>query len=110
MIRFGDMFMIVLTAYFFLVPLIAYGIFTDKIEINFNNDFLDEYNSCQEELERTQPICPACECVAQKNNLTFWNFVGIIEGIILMFFLFSYKDKIFKWLNKRTADKRRKAK
>lgn len=81
-------------------PLIAMAITTDKIEIVFNNDYLEEYNECKIDLERTVPICPACKCDGGLGNSIF----AFMSGLIIMFlfydlvlypkFVNAYLDKI----------------
>jgi len=72
----------------------------DKIDIQFNEDYLQEYNQCQEDLERTQPICPAVICQDNSSWKMIWAF---IIGLITMFFFYDYV--IFPRLMKNKLEK-----
>ena len=73
----------------FMITVIMFIIINhDKINIDldFSNDYLQEYNECQGTLERTQPICPAVTCQDNSSWKMIWAF---IIGLILMFVLYD---------------------
>lgn len=63
--------------------LIYFGVVNDKIDIEITNNYLDEYAQCQLDLERTQPICPACECKQSSVGFIVYGLIGVIWGFLL---------------------------
>ena len=60
----------------------------DKIDIDISQSFEPEYNQCVQDLENTQPICPACECTTDYNvGAILYSFVF---GALLMFLFYDY--------------------
>jgi len=66
-----------------LAPFLVIGYTSDKININIENDYLDEYNQCKSDLERTQPICPACNCKTSFWSQFFPFIFGLAFGLLI---------------------------
>jgi len=80
------------------VPFVIVMLSTDKVNVEITNNYLPEYMQCQEDLERTQPICPACECKSSSGLMQ--GILGFIWGMICMFLMIQYKDDIKKKFSK----------
>lgn len=93
---------LILVFWFALIPLIMVSVMSDKIDITINNDYRDEYNQCEEDLERTQPICPACKCSGNVSII-----YPFLVGVIFMFFF--YDLVLFPKFVKRNLEKLKKA-
>ncbi|MCK5294167.1 MAG: hypothetical protein KAJ49_05900 [Arcobacteraceae bacterium] len=65
---------------------------TDNIQINIEYNYLDDLRQCEQDLENTQPICPACECKA-GGGWIFAMIVGFIWGIVISLLWIDYKNK-----------------
>lgn len=78
-----NFFMMMLIASFFGVIVVNY----DKFDISISNSYLEEYNQCQETLERTSPICPVVTC---QDNSSWKMIYAFIIGLIVMFFFYDY--------------------
>jgi len=92
--RFTDYLFIVLAVFFGMSFLIITGIVSDNIEVNIYNDYLEEYNLCQEELE--SHYCPDCVC---KTSLGFIELMfGFLLGILWIIVFQNYEKikKVFK--------------
>lgn len=99
----------------FLLVVVPVGMFilmnyTDHIEINIDKSYFGELNSCevknnnlQEELEKTQPICPDVTCDSSDNS---W-MLGIMVGVIATFLLMDNKEQLLGHFNKNKNKKKR---
>lgn len=92
---FGSVMMIAVTVWLTVMPFVGYMIMTDHINITIENDYLYEYNECKIELERTQPICPACEC---SNNSSSMEWVLIL---MLCFIVGAVSFNIGKFIGEK---------
>lgn len=65
-------------------------------DITINTPYLEEYESCQEELERTIPICPDVTCSSNGSYIDFWFglFFGAIFVIIINWNKFFPKEEV----------------
>lgn len=66
----------------------------DKIDIQFSDSYLEEYNECQNILERTQPICPEVTC--KSDGGLPQGIFGFMLGLIFMGLISRYNDFLFK--------------
>ena len=92
-----DPFTAILTSMMVMFILIVYvGIGSN---ITIEKPHYDKWQSCEKELERTQPICPACEC---KTTGGIWYFIagGILGFLIKIAFEEWTKEKKNKKKNK----------
>ena len=81
--RVEDMFLIWFSLLVILIPFYVVAVGSGMIIIQ--KDFGDEYEKCKLELERTQPICPACEC-----DGSLWPTLFAIIPMLFMIAFLSY--------------------
>lgn len=77
-----DFMMIAFAVWIAFLPIFVLAVTTDKIELTFNDYYLEEYNQCKLDLENMQPICPDCVCKSE-NDFTKY-LIGVVIGAVFM--------------------------
>lgn len=78
----------------------------NTFNINIEKYYYEDWQECEDELERTIPKCPACECKTEGSFVLYfiWFFLGIWWGFIIK----SWRDDWKKSQKKSKPKVRRK--
>jgi hypothetical protein len=97
--------------YFYILTLVVifsivfYFFLVNDGRITFNTSYLEEYANCQNDLEELSPDCPKCpDCICKTDSCFVSALYAFILGIILTSLLFLNKDKLLKYLKKKSKE------